>query len=276
MDTAACTKDRRMTPEVINHYEKLLKENVDNQNTLRGYEVNLRTFIGYAGEQPITQKVIDSYKTWLLEEQNKTVFSANTMLSGVMKLIHLMGWEDLELHVYPVADQVPKQEDTYIDLEDYKKLVRQAMKKHNYEIAMLIQIFCNMNIRYPEIGTLTVEALNEGFVEITRRKKTFLEPIPAELQDALSGFARLREIDSGILFRSRDGNVMNQKKIYRDIKALCEQAGIPEGRVKLPKLKKPPVRGYYPVYPIKDRYLDHKTTSQASLKQGHLEDGGRT
>ena len=240
---------RTVTPEKIEDFKEGLRNRRVNEATIRKYTASIKDLEEYLQGREITQSRLEEYKTWLIDEKQRKKSSINSYIIAIRSFCRIMNWDGLELHTYTL-DVSPGTK--YISRSDYQRLVTTAMYFKEYRLAMMIQTLCHMNIRYSEMDRLTVEAVRDGFVEVTRRQRVIRLEVPEYLRESLEAYARRGKLDEGILFRTSSGKTPDRTNAWREIKQLCVQAGLDARKITLNKLKKPLVQDYYPFYPMED------------------------
>ena len=106
------------------------------------------------------------------------------------------------------------------------RLVNTAKQKGNERLNLLIQPICSTGIRVSELQYITVEAVKCGEAVVTLKGKTRTVFIVKELKQKLLRYARDQKISSGAIFITRSGKPMSRTNIWREMKSLCEQAGV--------------------------------------------------
>ena len=82
-----------------------------------------------------------------------------------------------------------------------------------------------------ELQYITVEAVKKGEALISLKGKTRYIFIVKQLKKRLLEYARKNRIEKGVLFISRNGSPLNRTNIWRDMKELCNEAGVNQGKV---------------------------------------------
>ena len=106
------------------------------------------------------------------------------------------------------------------------RLVNTAKQKGNERLNLLIQTICGTGIRVSELQYITVEAVTCGEAVVSLKGKTRSVFIVRELQKKLLRYAAEQKIDSGAIIITRTGKPMSRTNIWREMKSLCEQAGV--------------------------------------------------
>ena len=240
---------RTVTEERIEDFRAQLRDHYANAATVEKYASDVGKLAEYLKGGEVTQERLDDFGEWLVEEKNYKKSSANAYIISARVFFRVMNW-DYTISGFSIDTSARDKADKYISRADYQRLLTTAMYLENYRLAMVIQTLCHMDIRYSELGHMTVEAVNKGYVELKRRKHTIRREIPGYLKESLLAYAMQQGISRGVLFRTSGGNMPNRSNIWKSVKRLCGLAGVDEDRVTLAKLKMPMVHDYYPFYPM--------------------------
>ena len=114
---------------------------------------------------------------------------------------------------------------------EYMRLVNTAKQKGNERLNLLIQTICGTGIRVSELQYITVEAIKCGEAIVSLKGKTRSVFIVRELQKKLLRYAAEQKITTGAIFITRSGKPMSRTNIWREMKNLCEQAGVSPNKV---------------------------------------------
>ena len=109
---------------------------------------------------------------------------------------------------------------------EYMRLVHTAKQKGNKRLNLLLQTICGTGIRVSELQYITVEAVKCGEAVVSLKYKTRSVFIVRELQKKLLHYAAEQTITTDAIFITRSGKPMSRTNIWREMKSLCEQAGV--------------------------------------------------
>ena len=115
--------------------------------------------------------------------------------------------------------------------EEYIRLIRAAGSEGNERLSLVIQTICGTGIRVSELQFITVEAVKRGEAVVSCKGKTRTIFIVSALRKKLLKYAKKRHIQSGMIFITKSGNALNRSNIWREMKNLCEQAGVSPDKV---------------------------------------------
>ena len=218
-------KGRILTDKQIAAFAVFLKSEEKSQNTVEKYIRDVRAFLACVGEAEITKEMVIAYKNKLLSE-NYAARSINSMLASLNGLFSFLGWTDLKVKSIKLQRQIYCPEEKELTKAEYMRLVHTAKQKGNERLNLLIQTICGTGIRVSELQYITVEAVKCGEAVVSLKGKTRSVFIVRELQKKLLRYAAEQKIISGSIFITRNGKAMSRTNIWREMKSLCEQAGV--------------------------------------------------
>ena len=218
-------KGRILTSEAIYHFKKYLREEEKSKNTIEKYLRDVRAFAAYLGGAAVTKETVIAYKGKLLSE-NYAVRSMNSMLASLNSLFSFLGWSDCRVKSIKVQRQIYCPEEKELTKAEYMRLVNTAKQKGNERLNLILQTICGTGIRVSELQFITVEAVKNGEAVVSLKGKTRSVFIVKELQKKLLRYAAEQKIKNGVIFVTRTGKPISRTNIWREMKGLCEQAGV--------------------------------------------------
>lgn len=129
--------------------------------------------------------------------------------------------------------------------EEYERLVYAAKSQDNERLALILQTICATGIRVSELPFITVEAIHTGRAEIYNKGKRRIVFLPKELCKLLLKYVKQQHRTKGSVFVTRNGKPLNRSNIWRDMKNLCESAGVAAEKVFPHNLRHLFARSYY-------------------------------
>ena len=217
-------KKRILTPKIIKHFKIHLQNEERSENTIQKYIRDVKALMEFTGGNEITKDTVISYKEYLKE--NYRIRSVNSMLASANALFCFLGWQDLKVKSVKLQQQIYCPEEKELTKAEYTRLVNSAKQKGNERLNLLIQAICGTGIRVSELQYITVEAVKCGESVVSLKGKTRSVFIVRKLQKKLLRYAAEQKISSGAIFITRNGRPMNRTNIWREMKSLCEQAGV--------------------------------------------------
>ena len=218
-------KGRILTENRIADFSAYLRSEEKSENTVEKYLRDVQAFAEYLGGAEITKGKVIAYKSRLLAE-NYAVRSINSMLASLNSLFSFLGWSDCKVKSIKLQRQIYCPEEKELTKAEYMRLVNTAKQKGNERLNLILQTICGTGIRVSELQYITVEAVKNGEAVVSLKGKTRTIFIVRELQKKLLRYAAEQGISSGTIFITRTGRPLSRTNIWREMKGLCEQAGV--------------------------------------------------
>ena len=222
--------ERILTGEDIQGFYVWLKAEEKSQNTIEKYARDVVAFVKFLGKDNITKEKVIEYKSKLITD-DYAVRSINSMLASINSLFAFLGWHELKVKSIKLQRQIYCPEEKELTKAEYLRLVNTAKQKGNERLCLLIQTICSTGIRVSELPYITVEAVRHGAAVVSLKGKTRSVFIVRELQKKLLRYAAEHKITSGAIFVTRNGKPMSRTNIWREMKNLCNEAGVSTRKV---------------------------------------------
>ena len=222
---------RTITNKLIEKFREYLYEEEKSNATVSKYICDIKKLKEYANGQELDKKLIVGYKEYL---QNKGCYksgSINSFLVAANCLFQFMGWNDLKIKTIKVQKKAFMPNNMDLSKAEYKKLVAAAEKSGKIQLAMLIQTLCAIGLRVSELAFITVKSVNEGTVNVYCKGKERQILIPKALQMKLLYYIHKNGTKNGVVFHTRSGKPINRSNIWREMKSLCQEAGVEQEKV---------------------------------------------
>ncbi len=220
---------RIITNSMIEDFERYLRLDEKSDNTTKKYLRDVRAFAEFVGSEKIIKAVVMEFKASLVESYEVT--SANSMIAAVNAFLRFMGWVDCCIKQFRVQKKAFCSEEKELTKAEYIRLVNAAKEKGNERLNLILQTICGTGIRVSELQFITVEAVRKGEAVVSCKNKTRTVFIVRELQKKLLNYIRDKGITMGCIFITKSGKPMSRCNIWREMKALCEQAGVSPNKV---------------------------------------------
>ena len=217
-------KGRFITAKAIAEFKEHLILEERSAATVEKYIRDVKAFSAYTQNAAITKETVIAYKKHL--QENYAVRSVNSMLASINSLFSFLGWHDLKVKSLKLQQQVFCPEEKELTKAEYTRLCRTAERKHNERLNLILQTICGTGIRVSELQYITVEAVKNGGAVVNCKAKTRSVFIVKELKQKLLRWAAEQNIKSGMIFVTRTGKPISRTNIWREMKALCEEANV--------------------------------------------------
>ncbi len=221
--------ERIIKNSMIGDFESYLHSDEKSDNTIEKYLRDVRAFRVFAEAREISKTVVMEFKASLME--NYEITSANSMIAAVNAFLRFMGWVDCCIKQFKVQKKAFCSEEKELTKEEYIRLVNTAKQKGNERLNLILQTICGTGIRVSELQFITVEAVRKGEAIVSCKNKTRTVFIVRELQKKLLNYIKSKGITTGCIFITKSGKPMSRCNIWREMKALCEQAGVSSDKV---------------------------------------------
>jgi len=210
----------------INAFKEELQCEEKSPATLEKYMRDVKRFRDSLGDGPITKESVMEYKKELAARLKAT--TVNSHLVAVNRFLRFLGREECCVKLLRVQRQMFANEDREMTTKEYGRLVKAA---GNTRIGYIIQTICGTGIRISELQYITVDALARGKAVVQCKNKSRVIFLPTQVQRMLKKYIREKHITEGSVFVTRSGKPLNRSNIWREMKALCEKAGIAPEKV---------------------------------------------
>ena len=220
---------RVLEPMKMQEFEFHLRNEERSAATIEKYMRDIRFFASFVCDVEIDKQKVLDYKSKLGETY--AVASANSMIAAMNCFLRFCGWHDLCVKQFKMQREVYCSEEKELTRAEYVRLLEAANAKHNERLNLIIQTICGTGIRVSELQYITVEALHNGEAIVNCKGKNRRVFIVPELKKKLLHYVKEQGISTGTVFVTRSGNPVSRHSIWKDMKALCEQAHVSPSKV---------------------------------------------
>lgn len=229
----------------ISEYVNYLKNEERCGNTIMKYTRDLRAFFTFTGDGIIDKAAVLAWKEKLSSEYAAT--SINSMLAAVNGFFDWMDLPQFKVKPLKIQRAIFTQPEKELTRREYDRLVKAAQEKSNERLALLLQTICSTGIRVSELPYITAEAVGSGRVTVDCKGKSRTVFLPKELCKSLKQYCREQKLEKGVVFRTASGIPLDRSNIWRDMKKLCESAGVERSKVFPHNLRHLFARTYYSI-----------------------------
>lgn len=267
---------RMMTDELLENYKFYLCEQEKSKATIRKYMCDLDKLVKFADGRELTKVLVIEYKEYLREKKDYRTSSINSFLVAANRFFEYVEWYDLKVKSFKIQKEAFMPENKELTKEEYKKLVEAAKENGKERIGMVIQTICATGIRVSELSAITIAAVKKGITTIYNKGKERQILIPRNLQVKLLHFIRTHDIKKGAVFQTSKGKAVDRTWIWREMKKLCEKAGVEKEKVFPHNLRHLFARTFYTLYKDMAKLADilgHSSieTTRIYLKESYAE-----
>ncbi len=238
--------DHIVSERTIKQFQEYLIEQEKADATVKKYVRELTEFCGYLAGRPLAKSELIQYRG-ILQEKHKAV-TVNVKLSAINSYLQFMNLGDCMVKLLRIQKNAFLQEEKELTEKEYRKLLEYAMAGKKERLYHLLLTICGTGIRVSELQYITVEALENGKAEIHMKGKHRIVILPKKLIQKLRGYVGKLRINSGPIFRTRSGNVMDRSNICHEMKRLGAQANICRKKVHPHNLRHLFARQFYAIH----------------------------
>jgi len=236
---------RTLDHEIIVRYSCFLQVNEKSSATLLKYIHNLNLAAAYFNGKELTKAALIEWKNTLIGKY--AAATVNSILAAINGFLKYMGWLDLVVKPLKIQRSLFRDESRELTQAEYKRLVHAAENAGNRRLSLVVQTICATGIRVSELQFITVEAVRIGRTEISNKGKRRTIFLPEKLRRILAKYLKEIHKSEGAVFTTRSGKPLDRSNIWRDMKALCESAGVDPDKVFPHNLRHLFARTYYSI-----------------------------
>lgn len=235
--------NRKITADLLRRYVLHLREEERADSTIEKYVRDLEALGRHLAGRPVTKAALIGWKEELA--QRHAPATVNSMIAAVNGFLRFMGWRECAVKLLNIQKSLFCDESRELTRSEYARLVRAAEQDGNQRLALVLQTICATGIRVSELRFITVEAVQTGRAEIVNKGKRRTVFLPDKLRRLLQKYLRGQKKTAGAVFTTRTGKPLDRSNIWRDMKRLCESAGVEPGKVFPHNLRHLFARTYY-------------------------------
>lgn len=242
--------DHKITAEQIDAYGRWLQHEERTPGTREKYLRDIRAFACWLEGGLVTKELAAGWKAHLVEAGYAPV-TINSMLSAINGLFCFLGWEECRVKFLKVQRRLFRDESRDLTRPEYVRLLDTARGLGRERLALLMETICATGIRVSELKCITVEAVQTGRAEIANKGKRRTVFLPDKLRRLLRTYLQAQKKTAQTadaknpVFTTRTGRPLDRSNIWRDMKRLCDSAGVEPGKVFPHNLRHLFARTYY-------------------------------
>lgn len=157
--------------------------------------------------------------------------TVNGKLSALNGFFSFMGWTEIRVKFLRIQRRMFRERSKELTKEEFERLVATAQKEGKERLMLLMETICATGIRVSELPYITVEAAKAGRAEIDLKGKIRFIMLPEKLCRKVLKYAAEKNISTGEIFLTRNGTSLSRRQIWREMKELCEKAGVESTKV---------------------------------------------
>ena len=223
-------ENKIMTTEQLHSFRAYLRDEERSAATVEKYLCEVTQFAAWLNNTVVTKSAVAEWKEHLLPEGYEPS-TVNGKLTALDRFFDFMGWSDCKVKHLKLQRRLFRDDSRELTKAEYERLIETAEELGKERLSLLMESICGTGIRVSEVQYLTVEAAQQGKVEIYLKGKVRTILIPGKLCKKLLKYARKHKIASGEIFLTRGGKSLSRKQIWAEMKALCRKASVASSKV---------------------------------------------
>ncbi|MCI8737929.1 MAG: tyrosine-type recombinase/integrase [Lachnospiraceae bacterium] len=223
-------KRRMITNRKLAEFGQYLREEEYGKATMEKYLREVGYFCRWLENRKVDKKITAEFKNDL-QEKGYAPSTINGKLSALNAFFRFAGWEECRVKFLRIQRQIFREQKKELNREEYRRLLKAAKDRKNERLALLMETICGTGIRISEMSYITVEALRRGRAEVVLKGKVRIIFLSEKLCRRLSEYAEKTGIVSGEIFLTGNGRRLSRRQIWREMKGLCQYAGLEEAKV---------------------------------------------
>ena len=223
-------ENKIMISEQMASFRAYLQDEERSEATVEKYLCEVTQFAAWLNDTEVTKSAVAEWKEHLLTSGYEPS-TVNGKLTALDRFFDFMGWPDCKVKHLKLQRRLFRDDSRELTKTEYERLIATAEEMGKERLSLLMEAICGTGIRVSEVQYLTIEAAQQGKVEIYLKGKVRTILIPGKLCKKLLKYAKKHKIASGEIFLTRGGNSLSRKQIWADMKDLCKKAGVAPSKV---------------------------------------------
>lgn len=215
--------------KLLEKYESYLNAEEKSKSTIEKYIHDIKRFIDYTGGRELVKQLVVDYKDSLA--QKYSVSTVNGAIAAMNGFFDFIGRPELRVKPLKKQKNIFCREEKELSKAEYNRLLCAAEREGNRRLKLIIETICSTGIRVSELKYITAEAVKNGQADVNCKGKRRIIFMPKRLKNLLSEYIRQRGIKSGPVFVTKSGKAVSRGNIWRDMKKLCDDAGVEKSKV---------------------------------------------
>lgn len=223
-------ENKIMISEQLASFRAYLQDEERSEATVEKYLCEVTQFAAWLNDTEVTKSAAAEWKEHLLTSGYEPS-TVNGKLTALDRFFDFMGWPDCKVKHLKLQRRLFRDDSRELTKAEYERLIATAEEMGKERLSLLMEAICGTGIRVSEVQYLTIEAAQQGKVEIYLKGKVRTILIPGKLCKKLLKYAKKHKIASGEIFLTRGGKSLSRKQIWAEMKALCKKAGVAPSKV---------------------------------------------
>ena len=221
-------KESQVTSSMIEEFLSDLEEQGKSKSNIDNYG---RTLKRWYESLPEDKRVAeDASVRWAATLRDNGMADANITIyvSRLNRFLKHLGYSVVTRERVPYEQKKENELGRVLTRKEYQFLLRGAREKGYRRTYLLIKTIGSLGIRNTEVQDLTVSSVKQGEITLTSWRVARTVKIYEPVRSELLAYAAERGIESGPIFITKEGEGMQHFLVWKEIKKVCRQIGMPE------------------------------------------------
>ena len=219
-----------MTAQAVRAFARHLENEERAGATVEKYRRDAGEFAAWLDGGEVTKEAVLAWREHLAGMGRRPA-TVNAKLSALNSLFQFMGWEECRVKFLKVQRQVFRDQSRELTRDDYRRLLDAARSMDKERTLLAMETICATGMRVSELRYVTAEAARTGCAEVRLKGKIRRVLLPGKLCRKLLKYAKKKRVASGEIFVTKSGAAVSRKQVWREMKSLCEKAGVNQSKV---------------------------------------------
>ncbi|MEY8260485.1 tyrosine-type recombinase/integrase [Oscillospiraceae bacterium 50-60] len=223
-------RNRKLKAEMVAAYDRYLCLEERAPGTREKYLRDIRQFAAWLDGRTVTKELAVAWKEYLLSQQY-ALSTINGVLAALNGLFCFFGWNECRVKPLKRQRSVFRSGERELTRGEYLRLLDTAKREGNERLYLVMETLCSTGMRVSELRFITAETLERGFAMVDCKGKQRTVLLTKRLRRTLIAYCRRRGIRNGAVFVTRNGRPLDRSNIWRDMRSLCDRAGVEASKV---------------------------------------------
>ena len=220
---------RRITKKCIDEYILRVEKGEKSKATAIKYRRAISSLYKFAYGENAGRETVLNWKEHISSKYSPG--TVNAFISAANGFLEFCGYQDCKMKPLKTQRNIFRDEKRELSKGEYLRLVETAKRTGNERLKLIMETLGSTGIRISELRFITLEAVINGKAIVNCKGKQRPVLIPKALRKMLKKYANKKGISTGSLFITSKGNPVDRSNIWKEMKRLCEKAGVLAGKV---------------------------------------------
>ena len=173
-------ENKIMISEQLASFRAYLQDEERSEATVEKYLCEVTQFAAWLNDTEVTKSAVAEWKEHLLTSGYEPS-TVNGKLTALDRFFDFMGWPDCKVKHLKLQRRLFRDDSRELTKTEYERLIATAEEMGKERLSLLMEAICGTGIRVSEVQYLTIEAAQQGKVEIYLKGKVRTILIPGKL-----------------------------------------------------------------------------------------------